>query len=100
MTTKMTARQRDKLIEAAQNAIEFSVVGTGAFTSDMLRYDCCWPHHEGDSSSIDTWRKLVTDEGKPFAPRVINLRGLKLPTKARWASLGWTVLKVNGEVVA
>lgn len=98
-TTKMTARQRDKLIEAAQSAIEFSVLGTGEFPTDMLRYDHCWPASQGDAASIDTWRERVTAEGKPYAPRVINLRGLTGPTPRRWASFSWTVVKVNGEVV-
>lgn len=92
MPNKLTTRQRDKLIEAAQNAIEFRVSGRGEFPTDMLRYDLCWPASQGDSHSIDTWRDLVTAGGKPFATRTITLKGLKLPTAARWASFGWTVV--------
>jgi hypothetical protein len=33
---KLTNTQKDKLIAAAQNAIHFTVVGTGEFPTDML----------------------------------------------------------------
>ena len=85
MTTKTTARQRDKLIEAAQNAIEFEVEGKGEFPLDMLRYDRCWPAHELDSNLIGS---VVHAQLK----RVVGLVGLKLPTEARWASFGWRVI--------
>lgn len=92
MTTKMTARQRDKLIEAAQNAIEFEVTGTGEFPMDMLRYDRCWPAHEDDSRRIGD--SHVTLAGVKSVERTIGLAGLKLPTVARWASFGWLVRAV------
>jgi hypothetical protein len=87
MTTKLTTRQRDKLIEAAQNAIEYEVTGTGDFPADMLRYDLCWPASEADSRSIGAYF------GHHVTPRTIKLKGLKTPTPARWASFGWTVVE-------
>lgn len=81
MTTKLTARQQDKLIEAAQNAIEFTVEGSGPFPIDMLRYDLCWPAKEAHSYHL-----LITDD------RRIVLKGLKLPTTRRWESFGWRVV--------
>jgi hypothetical protein len=80
MTTKLTARQRDKLIESAQNAIGFGVTGTGQFPFDMLRYDLCWPSSEFDSRLLGASHQ-----------RTIILKGLKLPTAARWESFGWRV---------
>jgi hypothetical protein len=85
MTTKLTTRQKDKLIEAAQNAITFQVTGKGDFPFDMLRYDLCWPASEQDA------RLLPTDR-HPYTGRTINLKGLKTPTAARWASFGWNVV--------
>jgi hypothetical protein len=78
-----TRKQLDKLIEAAQNAIEFTVDGKGEFPYDMLRYDLCWPASEGDSLGLHATYGI---------PRIINLKGLKPPTVRRWASFGWTVL--------
>lgn len=89
MSTKLTQRQRDKLIEAAQNSIFFTVVGDGEFPIDMLRYDKCWPNSSHDTS-------LVNRQGE----RRIECRGLTGPTPARWTSFGWTVVSVNGERVA
>lgn len=87
MTTKLTARQQDKLIEAAQNAVEFQVTGTGAFPVDMLRYDLCWPATGSDSTDIQSSHLPSRTVHR------IDLKGLKLPTAARWASFGWKVVQ-------
>jgi hypothetical protein len=87
MTTKLTARQQDKLIEAAQNAIQFVVEGSGDFPLDMLRYDRCWPAHADDASRINPSR--VAGRARE---RQIGLCGLKPPTVGRWASFGWKVV--------
>jgi len=93
MTTKLTTRQRDKLIEAAQNAIEFTVQSTErTFPIDMLRYDLCWPATSEDATRI---HDEVT---QPRQPRSIKLKGLKLPTFARWHSFGWEVVLIGTEV--
>lgn len=85
MTTKLTARQADKLIEAAQNAIEYTVEGTSSFPVDMLRYDRCWPAHGTDASYIATHPSTTLIR--------IHLQGLKLPTVTRWESFGWRVVE-------
>jgi hypothetical protein len=90
MSSKLTARQRDKLLESAQNAITFTVEGSGNFPVDMLRYDICWPATEGDSHQV------ATPEGVSEASRtsrVVTLKGLKAPTLARWRSFGWMVVE-------
>jgi hypothetical protein len=90
--SKLTTRQRDKLIEAAQNAIEFTVESTeGVFPIDMLRYDLCWPATQEDA------HRIHDGTTQPRTPRNIKLKGLKLPTFARWRSFGWTVLPMEGE---
>jgi hypothetical protein len=87
MSTKLTDRQRDKLIEAAQNAIEFTVEGRGDFPYDMLRYDLCWPASQQDS-------RFIASTGHPnLQPPKICLKGLKAPTPARWESFGWKVVE-------
>jgi hypothetical protein len=85
--SKLTTRQKDKLIEAAQNAIEFTVEGSGTFPFDMLRYDICWPASEPDSYRLDN--------GRMTNKRHVKLKGLKPPTFARWTSFGWTVLEMT-----
>ena len=87
MTTKLTNRQKDKMIEAAQNAIEFTVTGRGMFPFDMLRYDLCWPASGGDAA-------LLT-YNDPHGLRHIELKGLKVPTPGRWASFGWNVVEAS-----
>ncbi len=85
---KLTSRQQDKLIEAAQNAVTFQVTGTGRFPVDMLRYDLCWPANSDQSLDIeDAVDTAVRPKG-----RTITLKGLKVPTVPRWASFGWTVV--------
>jgi hypothetical protein len=85
----MTQRQKDKLIEAAQNAIPFTVEGRGVFPFDMLRYDLCWPASESESNRLDLY-SLPQDA---ISQRRIHLRGLKPPTAARWRSFGWEVVE-------
>lgn len=90
---KLTQRQKDKLVEASQNAIHFTVVGTYGFPLDMLRYDKCWPAREGDAGSIAATLWVQADRDS----RRIEMMGLKVPTVGRWASFGWKVVEVNGE---
>jgi hypothetical protein len=87
--TKLTTRQRDRLIEAAMTAIEFTVLGTGEFPYDMLRHDRAWPATEADAKLLNdtTWMT-----GQSLPERAIKLRGLVGPTAARWRSFGWTVV--------
>jgi len=93
MTTKLTQRQKDKLIEAAQNSIEFTVEGKRDFPLDMLRYDLCRPATESDSTLINTTIVFPYVSGRKDKPTfTIRLKGLKPPTVARWHSFGWAVL--------
>jgi hypothetical protein len=90
--TKLTTRQRDKLIEAAQTAIEFTVLGTGEFPFDMLRHDRAWPATESDARKLESpgyGREAINYRN---VERAIKLRGLVGPTVARWASFGWTAV--------
>jgi hypothetical protein len=91
-TKKLTPRQQDNMILSAQTAHLIAVVGDGDFPYDMLRYDLAWPATGGDSALIGYNNKTSV--------RRIELRSLKLPTIARWASFGWKVVAVNGERVA
>jgi hypothetical protein len=80
-TRRITAKRQDKLIDAAQQAIVFRVVGRDKFPVDMLRYDRCWPATDADSIAITTSSDA----------RTVVLRGLKVPTLDRWRSFGWEV---------
>ena len=96
MTTKLTARQRDKLIEAAQNSIEFTVEGKSDVPLDMLRYDACRPATESDSTTINTTIVFPYVSGRKDKPTfTIRLKGLKPPTFARWRSFGWEVVEAS-----
>ena len=70
--------------------MEYEVEGSGEFPFDMLRYDCCFPSREQDSAKLsprrDEKRRVRL---KAQAPSARNWRG---PTRARWASFGWTVM--------
>lgn len=86
---KLTTKQKDRLIESAQNAIEFTVSGRGEFPFDMLRYDHCWPANEAQSG------KLTRTTGPLESAREITLRGLTGPTAARWRSFNWEVVEAS-----
>jgi hypothetical protein len=87
MPTKLTQRQRDKLVEAAQTAITFDVEGKGDFPTDMLRYDHCWPATQTDAGLMGITTFAST--------RQVRMRGLTGPTPARWASFGWKCVPVT-----
>ena len=91
--SKLTAKQKDRLIESAQNAITFTVHGRGVFPWDMLRYDKCWPATESDSNKLDQYG-LPTDV---MSERTITMRGLVGPTFARWRSFNWEVVDLGDE---
>lgn len=56
------------------------------FPVDMLRYDQCWPASWEDS--------LLLIKPMPLQNEVAFLSN-KRPTKRRWASFGWLVVKVE-----
>jgi hypothetical protein len=71
---------------------EFTVSGTGAFPTDMLRYDACYPTDE-TNILIAPYR-----ENSEYyrEKRSVNLRASYPPTIDRWKSFGWSVSNVNG----
>jgi hypothetical protein len=62
----------------------YTVTGSGIFPLDMLRYDAAWP--------TDTNSVLRMDD-KDL--RVLHLTSIQEPTKERWRSFGWQVVKHN-----
>lgn len=66
---------------------KFTVVGTGEFPFDMLRYDRCWPRLESEIVALAPHHRgsLIREL------RSVTLIGLNEPTDGRWASFGWKV---------
>ena len=62
------------------------------FPLDMLRYDCCYPKSECDSSTL----RYCTEEVLQ-TPVVIMLSSHRVPNADRWASFGWEVTKLKLE---
>lgn len=80
----------------------FTVQGKAStFPFDMLRYDSCHPQ---DSDAVErlTYRRsdaMVRDANGKMTFPVVSVRLARyvrtkqeMPTSARWASFGWTVL--------
>jgi hypothetical protein len=68
---------------------QFTVVGTGHFPNDMLRYDACWPSSSGDAVTMGT---------KEYGQlRTVRLRTERSgsPTVKRWESFGWNVGNID-----
>lgn len=76
----------------------FAVVGRGAFPTDMLRYDGCFPAQEVDSYAMQ-FTYCFHEDTNNLEPRVVWLRRLVrdgskvMPTSDRWSSLGWYVVE-------
>ena len=66
----------------------FTVIGSGPFPFDMLRYDCCWPYSSEDASRLPL-------EGRRKVTLASGRRGS--PTHARWESFGWKVILESEE---
>lgn len=69
-----------------ERMVEFVVEGTGDFPFDMLRYDSCWPRTEVDSGNIER-----SFRARGMTRWEVRLKGLRMPTEARWESFGWKV---------
>ena len=67
----------------------FTVAGWGSFPTDMLRYDRCWPATQQDVYNVVAERCGATDL------RIVELCGIDVPTKERWASFSWKVVSVT-----
>ena len=72
---KLTADARPKYIH------RYTVIGSGYFPVDMLRYDAAWPDSQEDAGRILDFE----------ANREVKLRSYRIPTIARWKSFGWQV---------
>lgn len=68
----------------------FTVVGSGRFPIDMLRYDACWPASSTDSEAVQHSMAHGTDRDV-YTVRLTQAAGYHAPTDQRWASYGWIV---------
>lgn len=75
--------------ERVPTITRYVVRGSLAFPIDMLRYDACTPATEEDSHTIE---RTLSHENEGAVE--VTLRFRTLPTVARWASFGWTVVAV------
>lgn len=66
---------------------EFTVLGTGHFPLDMLRYDACWPMTGEDVCSM-----VLVSRNRPSEASPIRMASHRAPTVDRWASFGWKVI--------
>ena len=73
----------------AYKTVHFTVIGTGRFPIDMLRYDGCWPFQSSDAVAIENSFKTI----RPPDPEshTVRLEGTCKPTVARWRSFGWDI---------
>jgi hypothetical protein len=71
---------------------EFVVRGTGAFPTDMLRYDACWPRSSDDATAMSATYERRNAERSRVIGMVTRSHE---PTVGRWASFGWTVENVR-----
>lgn len=67
----------------------FTVEGRGAFPTDMLRYNTCFPDSSVDVGNIDgtEHRKVVLVIYHPYTKAPI--------TPKRWESFGWSVRELS-----
>lgn len=72
----------------------FIVAGRGDFPMDMLRYDECYPDSTNDAMRIPYPTNEYSERVRLHdTRRQIKLLSHKIPTAARWASFGWTVVE-------
>ena len=80
----------------------YLVKGKDGFPMDMLRYDAAWP---ADPDAVDAiWENIFYHDRERkvevnlvlerAAAKPIRLRSHYEPTKERWNSFGWIVLRV------
>ena len=70
----------------------FTVRGWGAFPTDMLRYDHCWPATQQDASRLTHYYdRIVTG----FEKYDVTLCSNSMPTSDRWASFDFKVIKTD-----
>lgn len=74
----------------------YTVIGTGRFPGDMLRYDRAWIHPVDDLLSL----RAELNDGDPMTAHYLPRRSVRIigqhgPTVGRWQSFGWTVSNVT-----
>lgn len=76
-----------------RSSVSFIVQGWGAFPSDMLRYDSCWPRASRDVEAMFD-KELVRGPDNAYVRRKVELTSENphSPTKKRWASFSWPVI--------
>lgn len=73
--------------------IDFTVVGTGAFPVDMLRYDCCYPVDTDSALAIVVgFRDSDYNEVRRVSLRMRVTTPREGPTAERWLSFGWSIV--------
>jgi hypothetical protein len=72
---------------------KITVTGDFHFPIDMLRYDQCFPDSESDSGRIHRTLQLGGSNEKEVITLVHYGQKSWFPTRARWESFGWKVLK-------
>lgn len=83
------------MTRTATRTYTYIVTGSGQFPFDMLRYDSCHPKHEADSGEIERSCRVRARYSGPMVRNFrVTLVGPREPTRARWASFGWTVESV------
>lgn len=74
-------------------AFRFTVKGIGSFPLDMLRYDGCYPVNLESVLNIQTSfdPRARRARGEPLEIELVSHKGP--PTKGRWDSFMWRVVK-------
>lgn len=80
MTPKRARYETRPLSSPVKKLVKFTVVGSGPFPFDMLRYDSCWPESGSQTHA------MLADRG---GERNVHLIGLREPTVQRWESFRW-----------
>jgi hypothetical protein len=65
----------------------FTVLGSGTFPFDMLRYDGCWPYESEDAAKIEASHREPGQSG--LRAIVLQTNNPHAPTYRRWESFTW-----------
>ena len=69
-----------------------TVKGSGEFPFDMLRYDGCFPEAERESGKL--YYHASFEHPREIELHMVSFND-KGPTKGRWQSFGWNVVKTE-----
>lgn len=70
--------------------MKFTVIGSGPFPADMLRYDECWPATADDAHKVGM--ETTGYRAKQSHRRVTLVTGKHGSPSGRWASFGWAIV--------